>query len=135
MSQAANLTYGDWLRERMSEKGLSQRQLGTKLTPQNPEIGRRSVRRYLKGTTPILRTREAVSAALGTDDLGPGSPEDEEDDLVVQALLKLDEVYVLLQQISAERGLGVTVPGPGQRLLDDLGARVVESKPRRKAAA
>lgn len=65
------VTYADWLRGQMEERGLSQRQLGARLTPDNPEIGRRSVRRYLKGMTPIARTREAIAAALGSSDSGP----------------------------------------------------------------
>lgn len=78
MSSTTNTTYADWLRQQMDAEGLSQRQLGARLTPESPEIGRRAIRRYLKGMIPIERTRVAISAALGTDDLGPDG--DAEDD-------------------------------------------------------
>lgn len=76
--QQTESTYAGWLREKMDEKQLSQRQLGARLTPDNPEIGRRAVRRYLKGMTPIARTREAIADALGTHDVGP-EPDAEDD--------------------------------------------------------
>lgn len=79
MTSTTNETYAEWLHRQMTERGLSQRQLGARLTPENPEIGRRSVRRYLKGMIPIERTRHAIAAALGSSDSGP-DPVDSEDD-------------------------------------------------------
>lgn len=79
MTSTTHAAYGDWLRQRMEERGLSQRQLGARLTPDNPEIGRRAVRRYLKGMTPIARTREAIAHALGTDEVGPDGSDEEDD--------------------------------------------------------
>lgn len=79
MSSTTNFTYAEWLRQQMDAEGLSQRQLGARLTPESPEIGRRAVRRYLKGMVPIERSRVAISAALGTEDLGPSDADAEDD--------------------------------------------------------
>lgn len=79
MGTTANETYAEWLQRKLEEQGLSQRQLGTRLTPNDPEIGRRAVRRYLKGTIPMERSRHAVATALGSSDTGPDSDESEGD--------------------------------------------------------
>lgn len=79
MSQASTPTYADWLRERMQERQLSQRQLAHLLNPNDPETARRAVRRYLKGMIPIERTRQAIAAALGTEETGPDAADAEDD--------------------------------------------------------
>lgn len=81
MSQTINeeaASYAEWLQARMQEKGLTQRQLAKLLRPDSPETARRAVRRYLKGMIPTERTRQVISGALGTEDLGPD--ESAEDD-------------------------------------------------------
>lgn len=73
-------TYADWLRERMGERGLTQRSFAKLLNPVDPETARRSVRRHLKGMVPLERTRQVYAQVLQTDgDLGPDA-EDAEDD-------------------------------------------------------
>ena len=79
MSSTRHETYSEWLQRKMTEGGLSQRQLGARLTPADPEIGRRSVRRYLKGMIPLERTRHSIAAALNSDDIGPDAAEEEDD--------------------------------------------------------
>lgn len=72
--------YAEWLRERMNERGLTQRSFAKLLNPDSPEIARRSLRRHLKGMVPLERTRRLYADVLGTgDDHGPDS-EDAEDD-------------------------------------------------------
>ena len=81
MSQTLNresLTYAEWLQARMTERELSQRQLATLLRPDSPEIARRAVRRYLRGMVPTTRTREHISGVLGTKDLGPDEPAEDD---------------------------------------------------------
>ncbi len=73
-------TYAEWLRERMGERGLTQRSFAKLINPNDPEVARRAVRRHLKGMVPLERTRRVYAVALGTgDDLGPDA-EDAEDD-------------------------------------------------------
>lgn len=73
-------SYAEWLRERMEERGLTQRSFAKLVNPNDPEIARRSIRRHLKGMIPLTPTRQTYAAVLGTgDDLGPDS-ESEEDD-------------------------------------------------------
>ncbi len=79
MSSTTSETYAQWLQRQMTERGLSQRQLGGLLTPSDPEIGRRSVRRYLKGMIPIERNRQTIAVALGTEDTGPSAADAEDD--------------------------------------------------------
>lgn len=80
MAETTNAaTYGDWLRDRMEERSLTQRQLGKLLNPDNPEVARRAIRRYLKGMTPIERTRQSIASVLGTDELGPDGSDEEDD--------------------------------------------------------
>jgi phage anti-repressor protein len=73
-------TYAQWLRERMDEKGLTQRSFARLVNANDPETARRSIRRHLKGMVPLERTRVIYAEVLGTgDDLGPDA-EDAEDD-------------------------------------------------------
>ncbi len=79
-SAAPSQTYADWLRDRMEERGLTQRSFAKLLNPSDPETARRSIRRHLKGMVPLERTRQVYAHALGTNgDLGP-SADDVEDD-------------------------------------------------------
>lgn len=76
----ARPTYAKWLRNRMEERGLTQRSFAKLLNPNDPEAARRSLRRHLKGMVPLDRTRRIYAEVLGTgDDLGPDA-EDAEDD-------------------------------------------------------
>lgn len=71
-------SYAEWLQARMNERGLTQRQLAKLLRPDSPETARRAVRRYLKGMVPTERTRHVISTALGTHDLGPDDPAEDD---------------------------------------------------------
>ena len=62
----------------MEDRGLSQRELGKLLRPDSPETARRAVRRYLRGMVPTQRTREHISGVLGTKDLGPDDPAEDD---------------------------------------------------------
>ena len=79
MSQASTPTYADWLRDRMEERHLTQRQLAKLLNPDDPETARRAVRRYLKGMIPIERTRQNIATVLGTEESGPDAADAEDD--------------------------------------------------------
>lgn len=81
MTQVINeeaASYAQWLQQRMEEKGLTQRQLAKLLRPDSPETARRAVRRYLRGMVPTQRTREHISGVLGTKDLGPDDPAEDD---------------------------------------------------------
>jgi|DewCreStandDraft_4_1066084.scaffolds.fasta_scaffold11030_3 transcriptional regulator with XRE-family HTH domain len=79
-TEARRTPYAEWLRERMAERGLTQRQLAKLVNPRDPETARRALRRHLKGMVPLERTRQVYAQVLGTDgDLGPDA-EDVEDD-------------------------------------------------------
>lgn len=71
-------SYAQWLQARMEEQGLTQRQLAKLLRPDSPETARRAVRRYLKGMVPTERTRHHISGVLGTRDLGPDEPAEDD---------------------------------------------------------
>jgi hypothetical protein len=83
MATTRNETYADWLRAKMEAKGFTQRSLArvvAEISGSDPEVARRSIRRYLKGMVPLARTRKVFAQALGTgDDLGPNEAEAEED--------------------------------------------------------
>lgn len=80
MSTTEARTYADWLQEKMTERGLGRRSFARLINPDDPDSARRALRRHLKGTVPIARTRQMYARVLGTgDDLGPGA-EDVEDD-------------------------------------------------------
>lgn len=73
-------TYQDWLRRKMEEGGHTLRGLARKWNPDNPEVARRALRRYLKGVVPIARTRLEIARVLGSDDSEPVNGDDTEDD-------------------------------------------------------
>lgn len=78
VAEAEPQTYAEWLQARMEDRGLSQRELGKLLRPDSPETARRAVRRYLRGMVPTQRTREHISGVLGTKDLGPDDPAEDD---------------------------------------------------------
>ncbi len=65
-------TYAEWLSRQMEERGVTQRGLARAWRPQDIEIARRSVRRYLSGeNVPTERTRGEIARALGSSETGP----------------------------------------------------------------
>lgn len=73
-------SYAQWLRRQMTEREITQRELARRLNPEDSEIARRAVRRYLKGMVPLQRTREKIATALGSEKTGPEGADDAEDD-------------------------------------------------------
>ncbi len=64
-------TYSEWLAQKLDENGYTVRSFARVMNPENPEVARRSLRRYLKGMVPIERTRSEIAGKLGTKELGP----------------------------------------------------------------
>lgn len=73
-------TYQEWLARKMDEGGHTLRGLAKKWNPENPEVARRALRRYLKGVVPISRTRLEIARILGSDDSEPSSDADDTED-------------------------------------------------------
>lgn len=74
-------SYAEWLAREMEERGFTQRGLAKAWNPDDVEIARRSIRRYLNGTVPTERTRIQLARALGSSESGPRQSDDLEADL------------------------------------------------------
>ena len=69
------MEFGEKLRGELDRQGVSVRGLAARLSPDNPEIERRSLQKYLAGMTPRRPRRDRITDALG---LEPGSLDPEE---------------------------------------------------------
>jgi hypothetical protein len=89
--------FSSWLRGQMIQNKLSQRALGKKIDPEQPERGRRQVVRHLAGEHfPNRRTRGVYLEAFGLE--GDPFTDDEEDS--EQAMYRdLREAKALLTRI------------------------------------
>lgn len=76
----AGETYSEWLRRQMDDRQVTTRELARRLNPDDPEIARRAVRRYLAGMVPIERTRDRIAHALGIRETGPRAVADDSED-------------------------------------------------------
>ena len=77
------------LRIVLDREAVSARELGRRLRPDNHEVGRRTVARYLNGTVaPSVTRREQIAVALGVsaEDL---ADDDEESDPVADLMRSL----------------------------------------------
>ena len=97
MTQRA--AYAEWLREKMNERGYTQRSFGRALNPDNPEAGRRSVHRYLTGMVPLERTQKVIAEVLGVDETGPAPSDEEEQDLVSMLKRQLVDMQTLVDRL------------------------------------
>ena len=83
MEATTRENYAAWLRRKMDDQGFTQRSLArvvSEIAGSDPEVARRSIRRYLKGMVPLERTRKVFAQALSTgDDLGPDDADTEDD--------------------------------------------------------
>lgn len=64
-------TFADWLRDQLAARGWGVRTLARAIDPQNPEVPRRALNRYLRGSLPTAPYVDAIAAALNVsrDDL------------------------------------------------------------------
>ena len=100
------------LRKRMDERGLSRHELGKLTHPDNPETGRRNVRRHLSGDLmPSRESQQAYADALDAPELAPGAEDDavSDDPLMRELRARVDDLMADL-----ERALRVRLPG-GER--------------------
>ncbi len=59
-------TFGEWLSEELEERGWGIRTLARKIDPENPEVPRRAINRYIHNrTTPSAANVQAIATALG----------------------------------------------------------------------
>ena len=98
------------LRKRMDERGLSRHELGKLTHPDNPETGRRNVRRHLSGNLmPSRESQMAYAKALDAPELAPqDAPEDDavsDDPLMRELRARVDDLMADL-----ERALRVRLP-------------------------
>ena len=64
----ATTPLADWLTAELAERGWGIRTLARKMNPEEPEIARRALNRYLfEGSNPTEVNREAIAAALDVD--------------------------------------------------------------------
>lgn len=70
------VAFAHWLRGQMAEREISQRALGKRLDPAEPERGRRQVVRHLSGDHyPSRPSRRAYAQVLGEEFLDPDDDE------------------------------------------------------------
>jgi hypothetical protein len=92
----SNETYAQWLERQMKERGFSTRSLARVMNPEDPEVARRALRRYLSGMVPQARTRVAIAEALGSAESEPPSSDDDKGGSLLAALRsRLHEVELL----------------------------------------
>lgn len=85
-------SYGNRLRRVLGERGVSVRELATRMNPANPETARRHINRVLAGGEPRERTRAEIAAALGVDRKEIEGEDDEEADMVAVLLERVMEL-------------------------------------------
>lgn len=74
-------TYSEWLTRQMEAGGWTIRSLARAVKPENPEVARRSIRRYLNGQVPIERTRVELARVMKLPESSPKQSDDKEADL------------------------------------------------------
>lgn len=90
-------TYGVWLSRKLDETGHTVRAFAKRMNPDNPEIARRTLRRYLSGQyVPRDAAKREIALHLGSDEIGPDD-DDDEDDLLADLQRRVDEISVLLK--------------------------------------
>ncbi|MCR4340950.1 MAG: hypothetical protein NUW01_13805, partial [Gemmatimonadaceae bacterium] len=68
--------FAQWLRGQLDERDWGVRTLARRMNPEEPEIARRALNRYLAGGFPTQAYRVAIAGALGIDEREvPGSGE------------------------------------------------------------
>lgn len=91
-------TYGRWLSRKMDEGGLTTRALAKRMNPENPEIARRTLRRYLADKqVPREPAKREIALHLSSDEIGPNE-DDAEDDLLADLDRRVQELSLLIQQ-------------------------------------
>lgn len=64
---AIDLTFAEWLREQLDQRGWGIRTLARKMSTEQPEIPRRALNRYMRGSLPTEAYAIAIAEALGVD--------------------------------------------------------------------
>lgn len=110
---AGNETYASWLSRKLDEGNFTVRGFAMKMNPENPEIARRTLRRYLSGQyVPRQAARDEIAAQLGSTETGPtASDDDEEDDLLAALERRVNELSLLIQQARNSNAAAAHLPG------------------------
>lgn len=102
------VVFAAWLRGQMAQAGLSQRELGKRIDPEQRERGRRQVVRHLSGQHfPNARTRRGYLEVFGlegdpfTDDDPEDSPMASELAYLASRLKKLERRVAVGNQVKA----------------------------------
>lgn len=61
----ASVSFSDWLRGQLKTQDLGVRTLARRIDPQNPDVPRRALNRYLAGANPQRENAERIALALG----------------------------------------------------------------------
>lgn len=64
-NEAPEVTFAEWLREQLDERGWGIRTLARKIDPVTPEVPRRALNRYMRGSHPTEPYALAIATALG----------------------------------------------------------------------
>lgn len=62
-----DVTFADWLRDQLKERGWGIRTLARKIDPGNYEVPRRALNRYMRGARPTEHYAQAIADAFGVD--------------------------------------------------------------------
>ena len=60
--------FAAWLREELGSRDWGLRTLARRINPDEPEVARRALNRFMKGTWPTARYREQIANALEVDE-------------------------------------------------------------------
>lgn len=63
----AEVTFADWLRGQLEDRGWGIRTLARKMNPENPEVPRRALNHYMRGSRPDDKNAALIAQALGVD--------------------------------------------------------------------
>ncbi len=90
--------YATWLSRKLDEAGYTVRGFAKRMNPENPEIARRTLRRYIKGDViPREPAQREIAEHLGSEEIGPSDDDDEESDLFAELQRRVDEISALLK--------------------------------------
>ena len=99
MAQVADrqATFGRRLRADLEAQKVSVRELGRRLNPNEPQVGRRAVHKYLADKhVPRRSTRARLAVALGFEPGRYDDEDDEEEDLLLELLSTVRNIESLL---------------------------------------
>ena len=65
MAAAETAAFGSWLRGELKSRGWGVRTLARLMNPENPEVPRRALNHYMRGSLPTEPNAAAIAKALG----------------------------------------------------------------------